>query len=174
MNYRISHLLLATVVVSLLAVAILTQVRDRRLIGELRTQLGEGRRELEQITRADAAMDWLLRDEVTKNLDPGMLTIHLQREVAGYVLQHFEDGDRYDRLLDDPRHTDDFVSEALGMLDCYEASDLLDRCQSIYSVFPDDEIHGWALEIEATRLAELEAFFDRCLDRDVRRSSTDG
>ena len=163
---------MATVVVAFAAAVALTQLRHRRTIGELRLRLALQEDSLQRVFWAEATLDWLLRDQVTD--DPAWFIRHLEREVAGYVLHYFEVGDDYDRLLNDPDHTADFVTEALGMMDCTEATDLRTRCQTTYSMFPDDELHGWALEIETSRLKELQVFFDRCMRSKVESEPADG
>ena len=165
MKIKISQLLTAAFVCSLLLGFIANEVRHRRQIDELQSTLLATSDSLNNVQYGKALLRLAhLHPDVW---DDRECTRFLKHELALLVIIHWRDAYEINRVTQSNDYAIRFVAVALQILNCRDADEFWSKCDLELSIYPDDELETWSFELSRNERFHFERFTNEACSIEV-------
>ena len=159
MRFKLSHCLIAVLVLGLAMGLFTNHVRHQRQIRSLRDTINNSRETLHTIEYGAANLRLLeLNPAIWEDRD---CLPFLKHELAFAVLDHWQNQDAIDEAVGTSGYAMDFATRALSFFDCTSADDFITLTKSELSIYPDDGLRHSVWELSDTEIASFDAFI-RC------------
>jgi hypothetical protein len=164
MQFKLSHCLLALLVIALLLGLITNSIRHRRETNELRDSIARSRDTLSMIHYGGANLQLLeLHPEIWEN---PACSRFLKHELACSILQHWRHHTQIDFLTGTENYSRDFTARALAFFDCSSFDDFSSVAKSELWIYPSDPLLQSIFELNEEEERSFDTFLRSALEAD--------